>query len=60
MIIIKIRCFRKIKIFHKKIGASMLRHSYLSSKYGGLIKEQEKDAKLMSHNLMTQKDYIKL
>jgi integrase len=48
------------KIFHKKIGASMLRHSYLSSKYGGLIKEQEKDAKLMSHNLMTQKDYIKL
>ena len=47
------------KIFGRKIGASMLRHSYLSSKYGNLLKEQEKDAKMMSHNLMTQKDYIK-
>jgi integrase len=47
------------KIFGKKIGASMLRHSYLSNKYGNLLKEQEKDARLMSHNLMTQKDYIK-
>lgn len=47
------------KIFNKKVGASMLRHSYLSSKYGNLLKEQEKDAKAMSHNLMTQKDYIK-
>jgi hypothetical protein len=47
------------KIFNKKIGASMLRHSYLSHKYGDILKEQEKDAKAMSHNLMTQKDYIK-
>jgi hypothetical protein len=47
------------KIFGKKIGASMLRHSYLSSKYGNLLKEQEKDARMMSHNLLTQKDYIK-
>jgi integrase len=47
------------KIFGKNIGASMLRHSYLSYKYGDLQKEQEKDAKAMSHNVMTQKDYIK-
>lgn len=47
------------KIFGKKIGASMLRHSFLSYKYGDLLKEQEKDAKAMSHNIMTQKDYIK-
>jgi len=47
------------KIFHKKVGASMLRHIYLTGKYGNVLKEQEQDAKAMSHNLMTQKDYIK-
>lgn len=47
------------KIFGRKIGASMLRHSYLSFKYGNLAKEQEKDAKLMSHSVSMQKDYIK-
>lgn len=47
------------KIFHKKVGASMLRHIYLTGKYGNVLKEQEEDAKAMSHNLMTQKDYIK-
>jgi integrase len=47
------------KIFNKKVGASMLRHSYLSSKYGGLLKEQEKDAKLMSHTIETARTYIK-
>lgn len=48
------------KIFNKKIGASMLRHIYLSSKYKNIIKEQELDSKNMSHNLLTQKDYIKI
>lgn len=48
------------KIFHKKVGASMLRHIYLSSKYANILKEQEKDAKAMSHNILTQKDYIKI
>lgn len=48
------------KIFNKKIGASMLRHIYLSSKYGKILQEQEKDQKLMSHSSLTQKDYIKL
>ena len=37
----------------------MLRHIYLSSKYGNVLKEQEKDAVLMSHTTSTQKDYIK-
>ena len=37
----------------------MLRHIYLSGKYSSVLKEQEKDSKLMSHNLLTQKDYIK-
>ena len=48
------------KIFDKKISASMLRHIYLSSKYGEVLKEQEKDSKMMSHNINTQRDYIKL
>lgn len=47
------------KIFGKNIGASMLRHIYLSSKYGSIVTEQAEDAKLMSHTLSTQKDYIK-
>jgi len=47
------------KIFQKKVSSSMLRHIYLSNKYGDTLKEQQKDADLMSHNLNTQKDYIK-
>lgn len=47
------------KIFDKKIGSSMLRHIYLSSKYGDLLEEQKKDSQMMSHNMTTQKDYIK-
>lgn len=48
------------KIFKKNISSSMLRHIYLSSKYGDVLKEQEKDAEAMSHNIQTQKDYIKI
>ena len=47
------------KIFNKKIGSSMLRHIYLSGKYGNVLEEQKEDAKMMGHNVMTQKDYIK-
>jgi len=47
------------KIFGKKIGSSMLRHIYLSSKYGNVLEQQKKDSELMSHNIQTQKDYIK-
>ena len=31
------------KIFGKKIGSSMLRHIYLSSKYGNLLEDQKID-----------------
>lgn len=47
------------KIFKKKIGSSMLRHIYLSSKYGNVLEAQKKDSELMSHNLNTARDYIK-
>lgn len=40
------------------IGASKLRHSYLTSKYGNVLDEMEKDAKAMSHSMQMQKDYI--
>lgn len=47
------------KIFNKKIGSSMLRHIYLSSKYGTVLQEQKADAQMMGHSVLTQKDYIK-
>lgn len=47
------------KVFGKSVGSSMLRHSYLSSKYGDIIKEQKKDAKMMGHSTEQQKDYVK-
>jgi len=47
------------KIFKKKVGSSMLRHIYLSSKYGNVLESQKEDQKMMSHGAMTQKDYIK-
>jgi hypothetical protein len=47
------------KVIGKGVGSSMLRHSYLSNKYGDKLKEQADDAKAMSHSLGQQKDYIK-
>ena len=47
------------KIFDKNIASSMLRHIYLSSKYGSVSKEQSDDAKDMGHSLEMQKEYIK-
>ena len=47
------------KIFDKNIGSSMLRHIFLSDKYGGMIESQKKDAYEMAHSLSMQKDYIK-
>ena len=46
------------KIFMKNISSSMLRHIYLSSKYGAVEKEQEKDSEFMSHSQNTQNTYI--
>lgn len=47
------------KIFQKKVGSTMLRHVYLSNKYGNIKEEMAKDAKAMAHNVSMQSDYIK-
>jgi hypothetical protein len=47
------------RIFGKKIGSSMLRHIYLSGKYGSVVEEMEKDATAMGHSTAVQKEYIK-
>jgi hypothetical protein len=47
------------RIFKKKISSSMLRHIYLSNKYGDKLEEMKEDSKKMSHNIETQKEYIK-
>ena len=44
------------KVFGKKVGSSMLRHIYLSSKYD--IAEMSKDAENMGHSLEEQKSYM--
>jgi hypothetical protein len=45
------------KIFGKRIGSSMMRHIFLSSKYD--IGEMEKDANAMGHSVSEQKKYMK-
>jgi len=45
------------KIFGKKVGSSMLRHIYLSSKYN--ISDMKNDAEMMGHSLNEQRQYIK-
>ena len=47
------------KIFDKAIGSSMLRHIFLTDKYGDTLEKAEKDAKDMAHSSGQQKDYIK-
>lgn len=44
-------------IFKKKIGSSMLRHIYLSSKMN--IDDMKNDANLMGHSLTEQQKYLK-
>ena len=45
------------RIFGKKIGSSMLRHIYLSSKYN--IGDMTTDAEAMGHSLNEQRQYMK-
>lgn len=45
------------KIFGKKIGSSLLRHIYLSSKYD--VDEMKDDALKMGHTVSTQRDYLR-
>lgn len=47
------------RVFGKKVGSSMLRHIYLSSKYGDVNEEQKKDASQMGHSVDMARDYIK-
>jgi hypothetical protein len=46
------------KVFGKKVGSSMLRHIYLSGKYGNELEEMKKDAEAMGHSVSQQKEYI--
>jgi hypothetical protein len=43
----------------KLVSSSLLRHIYLSSKYGSVLKEMKEDANIMAHSIDMQKDYIK-
>jgi hypothetical protein len=43
----------------KRLGLSLLRHIYLSSKYGDEVAEKAEDADLMMHSLAMQDGYIK-
>lgn len=48
------------KIFNPlKIGASMIRHIYLSHKFGDVIENQKETSENMAHSISTQKEYIK-
>jgi len=47
------------KMFGKKVGSSMLRHSFLTSKYGEVLEEQKEDSNAMGHDLNMQRDYIR-
>jgi hypothetical protein len=47
------------KVFGKRIGSSMLRHIFLSSKYGNTLEDLKKDSVAMGHSLAVQKSYIK-
>jgi hypothetical protein len=47
------------KVFNKKIGSSMLRHIYITHKFGDKAEEMKKTADNMGHTVETQKDYIK-
>ena len=50
------------RIFKKEVGknisSSMLRHIYLSSKYGEEVKSKKEDAEGMMHSVDQQQDYV--
>jgi integrase len=47
------------KIFKKKVGASMLRHSFLTYKFGDIVEEMKEVSEGMSHTIEQQREYIK-
>jgi integrase len=48
------------KILGKKIGASMLRHIYITHKFGPIIAEQLEVAERMGHSVEEQRAYSKV
>lgn len=47
------------KLFGKRVGSSMLRHVFLTDKYGDILKDQKETADAMAHSVSQQKKYIK-
>lgn len=47
------------KMLGRRVGASMLRHIFLSEKFGDTVKEMEQVAEDMGHSVAQQKEYIK-
>ena len=47
------------RIFKRKISSSMLRHIFLTNKFGDDLKERQKVAEKMGHSVSQQADYIK-
>ena len=48
------------KTFGKNIGATMLRHIYITHEHGDTLAKRVEDAKNMAHSLSTQIEYIKI
>lgn len=46
------------RIFGKKVGSSMLRHIYLTNKYGDQMDDMIEDASKMAHSHGTQGEYV--
>jgi integrase len=46
------------RILGKRVGASMLRHIFLTQKYGDVKDEMKDDAKFMSHSVNMQANYV--
>lgn len=46
-------------VLGKRIGASMMRHIFLTEKFGSVIDEMEDTAKQMAHSTSQQKEYVK-
>lgn len=47
------------KVFGKNIGSSMLRHIFLTDKYGDIFKSSVDDSKAMAHSVDEQRKYVK-
>ena len=57
------RTLQRISAEHfdgKKIGSSLIRHMYLSEKYGKNVLDKAEDSYIMGHSLSMQNDYVKV